>query len=170
MTLPSVLRLALAQAERRWRATHWRRSTRRSSSEVPPQMPLSWVVVRAYSRQACCTSHVRHTALAFSICSMAGPVVPTGKNRSGSVSRQALSSRQSLRSMDRDRLRLCVRATGPPRRFGSPRFVTSFTCHRDTERESVWLRRIKDSGTPCVGQGFFSPSKGQLRGTRDRAP
>ena len=33
------------------------------------------------------------TALAASIWSMAGPVVPTGKNRSGSVSRQAATSR-----------------------------------------------------------------------------
>ena len=48
---------------------------------------------------AACASHSRQTALALSICSMAGPVVPTGKNRSGSVSRQAATSRQSSRSM-----------------------------------------------------------------------
>ena len=29
------------------RATYWRRSTRRSSSDVPPQMPESWLVSRA---------------------------------------------------------------------------------------------------------------------------
>ena len=45
-------------------------------------------------------SQVRHTALAWAICSMAGPVVPTGKNRSGLVSRQAASSRQSSFSTD----------------------------------------------------------------------
>ena len=36
-----------AEAALRLRATHWRRMARRSSSEVPPQMPLSWLVVRA---------------------------------------------------------------------------------------------------------------------------
>jgi hypothetical protein len=35
-------------------------------------------------------------AMAASIWSMAGPVVPTGKNRVGSESRQAASSRQSV--------------------------------------------------------------------------
>ena len=35
---------------RRWAASHWRRSLRRSSSEVPPQTPESWLVVRANSR------------------------------------------------------------------------------------------------------------------------
>ena len=77
------------QAERRWRATYCLRSWRRSSSEVPPHTPESWLVARAYSRHGAWASHCRQTALAFSICSMAGPVVPTGKNRSGSVSRHA---------------------------------------------------------------------------------
>ena len=35
-------------------------------------------------------------AMAASICSIAGPVVPTGKNRLGSESRQAARSRQSV--------------------------------------------------------------------------
>src|SRR3546814_2467904 len=61
---------------------------RSASSEVPPHTPESWLVARAYSRHGAWASHSRHTALAFSICSMAGPVVPTGKKRSGSVSRQ----------------------------------------------------------------------------------
>jgi hypothetical protein len=47
-------------------------------------------------------SHWRQTALAFSICSMAGPVVPTGKNRSGSVSRQAAVRRHSSDAMVSD--------------------------------------------------------------------
>ena len=79
----------------RWRAIHARRILRRSSSEVPPQTPESWFVTRANSRQGAWTSHWPHTALAWAICSMAGPVVPTGKKRSGLVSRQAERSRQS---------------------------------------------------------------------------
>src|SRR6476620_11354807 len=43
------------------------------------------------------TGQVRHTALASSICRMAGPVFPIGKNSSGSASRQAARSRQSMR-------------------------------------------------------------------------
>src|SRR5215207_2768344 len=42
------------------------------------------------------TSQRRHTALASSICRMAGPVFPMGKNSSGSSSRQAARSRQSM--------------------------------------------------------------------------
>jgi len=45
-------------------------------------MPESWLVTRANSRQALCEMHSRQTALAFSICSMAGPVVlPVGTAR-----------------------------------------------------------------------------------------
>ena len=94
------------QAVRRWRATYCLRSWRRSSSEVPPHTPESWLVARAYSRHGAWASHWRHTALAFSICSMAGPVVPTGKNRSGSVSRHRATSRQSSRSMVSCRVRV----------------------------------------------------------------
>ena len=97
---------------RRWRASQALRSLRRSSSSVPPQTPASWLVARANSRQAACTSHCRHTALAAAICSMAGPVLPTGKNRSGSVSRQAAWSRQS--SVSHSKGRLQVSATVPP--------------------------------------------------------
>ena len=42
------------------------------------------------------TSQRRQTALASSICSSAGPVFPMGKNSSGSSSRQAARSRQSM--------------------------------------------------------------------------
>src|SRR6478609_3328128 len=42
------------------------------------------------------TSQRRHTALASSICRIAGPVFPIGKNSSGSSSRQAARSRQSM--------------------------------------------------------------------------
>jgi hypothetical protein len=62
---------------------------RRSSSEVPPQIPESWLVASEYSRHSSRAAQSRHTAFAASICSIAGPVVPTGKKRSGLVSRQA---------------------------------------------------------------------------------
>jgi hypothetical protein len=42
------------------------------------------------------TSQPRQTALARSVWSMAGPVIPMGKNSSGSWSRQAALVRQSL--------------------------------------------------------------------------
>ena len=59
-----------------------------------PRRPSPGWWTRANSRQADCASQERHTALACAICSMAGPVVPTGKNRSGLVSRHAAYSRQ----------------------------------------------------------------------------
>ena len=58
---------------RRWRASHCRRSRRRSSSEVPPHTPESWLVASANSRHCDCTGQMPHTALAASICSIAGP-------------------------------------------------------------------------------------------------
>ena len=60
---------------RRWRcrASQALRSLRRSSSEVPPQMPDSWLVARANSRQDCWASHCRAHRLGRSICSIAGP-------------------------------------------------------------------------------------------------
>ena len=131
--------VVVGQEALRWRASHARRSLRRSSSEVPPQTPESWLVTRANSRHSACTAHSPQTALAAAICSRAGPVVPTGKNRSGLVSRQAASSRQSAPSIeygsaDRDR------ANSPPHRSGKdlagggipariPSLVTTFTCH-----------------------------------------
>src|SRR6476469_6605045 len=51
----------------------------------------------AHLRQVSTTSHRRHTALASSIWRMAGPVFPMGKNSSGSSSRQAARSRQSMK-------------------------------------------------------------------------
>ena len=79
--------VALARRLLTVNATHARRSFRRSSSEVPPHTPESWFVVSANSRHGSLASQVSHTALAAAICSSAGPVVPTGKKRSGSVSR-----------------------------------------------------------------------------------
>ena len=84
-----------AQPARRARALR-RFRARRSSSERPPQTPASWPVSRAHLRQVSMTGQVRHTAFASSICRMAGPVFPMGKNSSGSASRQAARSRQSM--------------------------------------------------------------------------
>src|SRR3984957_1175210 len=72
-------------------------------------MPDSWLVTKANSRQDCWASHCLHTVLAASICSTAGPVLPMGKKRSGSVSRHAAWSLQS--STSHSILRLQVRAT-----------------------------------------------------------
>ena len=84
-------------------------SLRRSSSEVAPQTPDSWLVARAKSRQVSWTSQLRQTRLADSIWSTAGPVVPMGKNRSGSVLRQAANCRQSPSS--HSTVRFHMRAT-----------------------------------------------------------
>ena len=62
---------------------------RRSSSLMPPQTPASWPLSTAHCRQGSITGQRRHTCLASSIWSRAGPVFPMGKNSSGSTSRQA---------------------------------------------------------------------------------
>ena len=91
--------LQKARWERR-AASHALRSLRRSSSEVPPETPDSWFVARAKSRQGSSASQERQTRLAASIWSTAGPVVPTGKKRSGSVLRQAATRRRCPRPND----------------------------------------------------------------------
>ena len=141
----------------RWRATHWRRSTRRSSSEVPPQMPLSWLVVRAYSRHVLLDVARAGTRPWRSRSARS----PDRWCRRGRTGRDRCRDRRCTRASRRsrwtgDRLRLCVRATGPPRRIRVTEFVTSFTCHRDACTESVWLRRSKDTGSWLAGQGLFS--------------
>ena len=103
---------AAVQPARRCLASQSLRSFRRSSSVVPPQMPDSWFVARANSRQLSRASQVPHTPLAAMICSTAGPVLPTGKKRSGSVSRQAARSLQS--STSHSMLRVQVKATQLP--------------------------------------------------------
>ena len=71
--------------------------------------PDSWLVARAKSRQVSWTSQLRQTRLADSIWSTAGPVVPMGKNRSGSVLRQAANCLQSPSS--HSTVRFHMRAT-----------------------------------------------------------
>ena len=78
-----------ARALRRLRA-------RRSSSLRPPHTPGSWPASSAHARHCSRTSQRRHTALASSICRIAGPVLPIGKNSSGSSSRHAARWRQSM--------------------------------------------------------------------------
>jgi two-component sensor histidine kinase len=70
---------------------------RRSSSLRAPQTPASWPDSSAHRRQGSATGHRLQTALASSICNRAGPVLPIGKNSSGSSSRQAARWRQSMR-------------------------------------------------------------------------
>ena len=98
-----------ARCERR-AASHALRSLRRSSSQVPPHTPDSWFVASAKSRQGSSASQERQTRLAASIWSTAGPVVPTGKKRSGSVLRQAATRRQS--SASQSTVRFHMRAIG----------------------------------------------------------
>ena len=81
----------------RTRARALRRfSARRSSSLRPPQTPWSCPASRAHARHCSRTSQRRHTCLASSICRIAGPVLPIGKNSSGSSSRHAERWRQSM--------------------------------------------------------------------------
>src|SRR3954468_18291259 len=79
------------------------RSFRRSSSVLPPQMPASWLVARANSRHSSFTVQAPQMRRAVSICSTAGPLLPMGKNTSGSESRQAERVRHALTSQS------CVR-------------------------------------------------------------
>ncbi len=68
----------------------------RSSSDLPPQTPLSWLESRAYSKHSTCDGHLEQTFLAKEIASNALPVLPIGKKSSGLVSLQSANSRQSL--------------------------------------------------------------------------
>src|ERR687897_597393 len=61
--------------------------------------------------------------------------------------------------MDRDRLRLCVRATGPPRRISGHRDCDEFHMPPRCVVECVWLRRCKDTGACVARQGLFSDAK-----------
>ena len=81
----------------RMRARALRRlSARRSSSLRPPHTPWSWPASRAQARHCSRTSQRRQTCLASSIWRIAGPVLPIGKNSSGSSSRHAERLRQSM--------------------------------------------------------------------------
>lgn len=93
-----------------------RLSARRSSSLSPPHTPESWPVSSAHRKQSSTTGQRRQTALASSIWTNAGPVLPIGKNNSGSSSRQAASWRQSMRDHS-----ICTEV------LGSPALVNAFT-------------------------------------------
>ena len=72
---------------------------RRSSSVVPPHTPSVTALSSAQARHWICAGQLRQARLACSIWRSAAPAVPTGKNRSGSASRQAASSRQLARTV-----------------------------------------------------------------------
>ena len=75
-----------------------------------PRHPTPGWWPNAKSRHGSSASHERQTRLATSIWSTAGPVVPTGKKRSGSVLRQAATRRQS--SASQSTVRFHMRAIG----------------------------------------------------------
>ena len=85
-----------APAHQPLRLTRPRFSSRRSSSVRPPQTPASWPDSRADSRQSARTGHRPQTRFAASTCSSEGPVVPIGKNSSGSSSRQAAARNRAF--------------------------------------------------------------------------
>ena len=115
------------QEARRRAASHAFRSLRRSSSDVPPHTPDSWLVARAKSRHGSSASQPRQTRLAASIWSMAGPVVPMGKNRSGSVFLQAARSRQSSSSHSTVRFQTRATLLPPSRAVRAFPIVNCFT-------------------------------------------
>src|SRR5206468_10188229 len=80
---------ALVRALRRF-------SARRSSSLIPPHTPASWPESNAQVRQSVVTGQRLHTSFASAIWARAGPLFPTGKNSSGSSSRQTALWRQSM--------------------------------------------------------------------------
>src|ERR1700754_3899752 len=82
---------ALVRALRRF-------SARRSSSLIPPHTPASWPESKAQVRHSVVTGQRLQTSFASAICASAGPLFPTGKNSSGSSSRQTALWRQSISS------------------------------------------------------------------------
>src|SRR4030095_744728 len=92
---PVDLDRTVAQAMRTLRRCP-RRSARRSSSDRPPQTPASWAVSSDHWRHSSRTGQSAQIALADCTWASAGPVVPTGKNNSGSTSRQRARWRQSI--------------------------------------------------------------------------
>ena len=73
-----------------------RRSWRRSSSVVPPQIPASCPLSIAQLKQIPLTGQWRHTFLAASTWARAALISVTGKNSSGSERRHAAWSSQSV--------------------------------------------------------------------------
>ena len=112
--VPLTSRSGLRPVRTRARALR-RLSARRSSSLRPPQTPWSCPASRAHARHCSRTSQRRHTCLASSIWRMAGPVLPIGKNSSGSSSRHAERWRQSMAGVSffRDSLEQRVGASWP---------------------------------------------------------
>src|SRR5215469_12368924 len=88
---PRMVSLWLAESRPR------RCSLCRSSSVRPPQMPASWPLASAQFRQVALTGQPRQISLAVLTWLRADLRATSGKNSSGSASRQAAASRQSGR-------------------------------------------------------------------------
>jgi hypothetical protein len=122
---------------------------RRSSPVAPPQTPKPRPCHSAKRRQGVCTGQDWQIRLARSVCSRAGPAVPSGKNRSGSTSRQAASSRQSRRPPApgdaRRRLYtvLCIGSPAQPARAArAPRARQASQCRRSATGTALVTRTI----------------------------
>src|SRR6202011_2234901 len=63
---------------------------------MPPHTPASWPESNAHERHSVVTAQRLQTSLASAIWASAGPLFPTGKNSSGSSSRQTALWRQSI--------------------------------------------------------------------------
>ena len=72
--------------------------------------------------------------------------------------------------MDRDKLRLCVRATGPPRR-NRVTGLLSFTCHRGVYPKACGCDGAKIPAGHTLGKAIFPRrNNGSFRDTGDRTP
>ena len=147
---PLGVRQMATRCERR-AASQALRNLRRSSSEVPPQTPDSWLVASAKSRHGSSASQAWQTRLAASIWSTAGPVVPTGKKRSGSVLRQAADRRQSSASQSTVRFHMraigmCLHQHCDPFHMIGPRWCPSV---------KSGLTEEDGNGLPGARQGVF---------------
>src|SRR6185369_13935739 len=112
----------------------------------------------AQARHWVCAGQVRQTRFASPTWRRAAPVVPIGKNRSGSASRQAASSRQSARAV----MELLI-AGGVSRRCGG----------RVAGRCAVFVGSHSSGGMawPVQTCGPLQRSQGaQTRRSGDRAP
>jgi hypothetical protein len=111
------------------------RALRRSSSDMPPQIPDSWLVNTANSRHLSVTAQALQITLAAWICSRAEPVVPTGKNRSASELRHAARALQAPPSQSC--VRSQVKATVLPQHSSEPTVATGCapsTCRHAHDR------------------------------------
>src|SRR5699024_2291347 len=100
---------------------------RRSSSLMPPHTPASWPDSSAQVRHSAVTGQRLQTIFASAICARAGPELPTGKNSSGSSSRQMALWRQSMGNSNRYETTLLgydrAQTSGPIQKIGLTTWV-----------------------------------------------